>query len=462
MNTSQKGPGLQPWVTSMKRYVIAGLILIPVAGTASAGPPPITPLVVEGDTVAGVGNVTSISTFAINNSGDWLVEADTDNANTDIDNVLLENGSLAFQEGDSLNGPAGITLGSFDSITLNNSGQSGFNFFLDGAMTGEDSSVHAYLDTATSLPVGTVLVLQEGGDFPDLSPMTPLIGIFDVKINDPGQLLVTASVDDPAIPSTVDRALTLWTSDETLGGIVTSELIAAEGDILTGQATALTDFGTGPHETAINGSGDVLFAVDIPGADAIYLWDGAFTEIAQEGDPSPIAGRNWATLTSSTLDLNAAGDHVYRGSLDGDSTTNSVIIHNGAKLIQEGDSLPAIGGTFLFTSFGSGPVEISDSGDVLWFGDWDDPDTTVDSGLFLNDVLIVQEGVTEVTGLGIIDTVRGIVDGYHMSDDGLNIVFEAVLDSGDEGAFLLQLTSNTIFADGFESGDTSAWSLTFP
>ncbi|MGH9251176.1 MAG: DUF7453 family protein [Acidimicrobiales bacterium] len=436
----------------------AGALLLLPAVAAAGGGSVIVPLVLEGDSVPGVGLVTTINNIAVNGAGDWLVEADTDAAANDL--VLLRNGALALREGDAPPSfPPGATLSSFDSVTLNDSGQSGFNFFLAGPPATEDSSVDAYLDTTEPMAAGVVEVIQESEEAPDLSPGTPVIGFFDVKINAAGALLVTASVDDPAIPTTVDRALYVWTTDPDAGGIVTSTLIAAEGDVLPGQAAALTDFGTGPHETAINAAGDVLFAVDITGSlDAIYRWDGSFTEIAQEGDPSPVAGRNWLTLTSTALDLGGSGGVVYRGTLDGDPATASVIVQDGAALIQEGDTLPAIGGVFTFTGFGTGPIEVGDSGDVLWFGDWNDPDTTIDTGLFLNQTLLVQEGVTTVPGLGVILTLRGVEDGYHMSDDGAFIIFEAVLASGLEGAFLIP--TGLIFADGFESGDTSSWSST--
>ncbi len=432
-------------------------LLLGLAPPMPAQPTP-TPVVVEGDAVAGVGAVTRIDTLAVNNAGDWLVEADTDHADTDADAVLLAGGALALREGDPLDGPPGIALGGFDSVTLNDAGQSGFNFFLDGSTgSSDDSSVHAYLDTAAAPLAGTVLVAQESEAAPGLTPGTPLIGFFDVKINDLEQLLVTASVDDPAIASSVDRALYLWTSDATDGGIAGSTLIAAEGDVLPGQAAALTDFGTGPHETALSDAGEVLFAVDITGGlDAIYHWDGSFTEIAQEGDASPVAGRSWDGLTSTSLDLAGSGGHAFRGSLDGDPATDSILVQDGAKLVQEGDTSAAIGGVFTFTSFGTGPVFINDSGGVLWYGDWDDPDTDVDTGLFLGATLLVQEGVTEVPGFGIVDTLRGITDGYQMSDNGRFVIFEAVLEDGREGAFLLEL-GDPIFADGFESGDTSAW-----
>lgn len=438
----------------------AGALLLLPAAAAAGGAPEVVPLVVEGDSVPGVGLVTTINNIAVNGAGDWLVEADTDAAANDV--VLLRNGVLEVREGDALPAfPPGATLSSFDSVTLNDAGQAGFNFFLAGPPTNQDSSVNAYLDTAGSIAAETVEVVQEGDPAPDLSPGTPLIGFFDVKVSPAGALLVTASVDDPAIPTTVDRALYVWTSDPNAGGVVTSALVAAEGDVLPGQVVALSDFGTGPHETAINTAGDVLFAVDIPGGlDAVYFWDGTFTEIAQEGDPSPVAGRNWAVLTSTALDLSGTGGVVFRGTLDGDTTTDSVLVQDGAVLIQEGDTLPAIGGVFTFTSFGTGPLEVSASGDVLWYGDWNDPDTTVDAGLFLDQTLLVQEGVTTVPGLGVIATLRGVEDGYHMSDDGRFVIFEAVLASGLDGAFLIE--TGLIFADGFESGDTTAWSSTTP
>jgi hypothetical protein len=171
-----------------------------------------------------------------------------------------------------------------------------------------------------------------------------------------------------------------------------------------------------------------MFTVDGTGATTID--GGVFinsTLIAQEGSPSPIAARNWLTLTSSRLDMNNSGDHVYTGTLDATNTTNDlVIIKNGAKFIQEGDTLASIGGVFTFTSFGTGAVQIDDSGNVLWFGDWNDANTAIDTGLFLNQQLLVQEGVTQVNG----DTIFSIASGesnFAMSENGQWIIFECIL-----------------------------------
>lgn len=443
----------EPRVRSRNAWsLMLGMMLGIALGAPLAAQP--MPVVLESDVVPGVGAITSIANIAINSSGTWIVEADTDAAATDFDSVLLRDGVLFFTEGDLLGAPMDAGLDTFDSVTINDNGQHGFNFFLEGATisTSDDSGIYAYLDTAQSAAAGTVLVLRESDFSPDL-PSAPVIGFFDVKINNAGQLLAVASVDDPAIASTVDRTLSIITTDEVVGGVVSSILIGAEGDVLPGQVDALTDFGTSPHETAINDAGAVLFAVDIPSGDAIYLYDaGVYTVIAQEGEPAPVAGRLWSSLTSTALDVNNNGDYVFRGSMDGDSSSNSILVRNGDKFRQEGDPAP---GGFVFTSFGTGPVEISDSGNVLWYGDWDDPNTDIDTGLFLDDVLLVQEGVTEVPGLGIIDTLRGVEDGYHMSSDGAYIIFEAILESGLEGAFVLMPGGPGPGSPDFVRGDSN-------
>lgn len=378
----------------------------------------------EGDLVAGVGVTTRIDALAINDAGDWLLEVDTDNASTDNDGAMLRNGALDLTEGQALAMPVGSMLDSFDAINLNNNGDSGWNFFLDGTSgSSDDSGVY----------FNTTMLIQEGDatTAAGLTVGTPYIGFFDARINDSSEILVMASIDDPAIDSTVDRALIVV---DTLGG-GTQTLIAAEGDILPGQTEAVADFETGPHNYDFNASGQVMFIADLAGDTAVdhavYLDS---TLLAQEGGASPVAGRNWSTLSSAEVDVNDLGDYVISGSLDGDSASNLLIERSGAKLVQEGDMI--VDNAFdnwALTSFGSGPVEIGNNGNVLWFGDWDNPDTSIDSGLFLNDQLIVQEGLSTIGGVPI-DTLRNVQDGYALSDDGQWVMFRGVLDDGNDFA----------------------------
>ena len=407
-------------------------LLLPAFAAAQT----ITPLVLEGDAVPGVGNVTSITNLDVNDSGQWIVSADTDFANADQDQVLIKDGALHLREADALADPPGSSIDTFDSVNLNNAGNSGWNFFLDGTVgTGDDSGIY----------FNTSLLIQESdiSTSADFSPGTPYIGFFESKINSTGNgsIAVIASVDDPGITSTVDRALVILEHDGA-GNLVSETVLAKEGDILPGQIEAVADIDTDPSEFAINDAGSVLWCADLAGATAT---DGALyqdlTLVAQEGSPSPEVGRNYEFILGRGRDMSNSGAIAFKANLDGATTDDDVLVVNGSIFVREGDALPAAGG-FLLTSFGSttAPVAVDNAGNVLWYGDWDDPDTDVDTGLFLNGQLLVQEGVTTIGGQ-IVDTIASVTNAHQMSDNGLYVIFEATLVGGIEGAFLIDLSS---------------------
>jgi hypothetical protein len=414
--------------------------------TANAGTVIITHVVPEGHTVAGVGDISSgfgaSENLGVNNSGGWIVESDTNNADTEADGVVLKGtghatGTLFLREGQALDLPVGAAIDSFDAITINNSGNGGFNFFLSGtAGTSDDSGVFFNDD----------LLIQEGtlSTSTEFSPNTPYIGWFETRINNVNQVLMVASIDDPAIATTVDRALVLL---DGIGGTLEEIVLSKEGDeLITGRF--VSDFGTGPHNIALNDSGVVLAIADLDGD---TLTDGAvFTALdsalagssinilAQEGSPSAVKGRNWGTLIGVPIDLNNDGGWVMRGDLDGGTTDDSLIVRNGTEVIaREGSSLAAIG-AFTLTGFGTGAVQIADNGDVLWYGDWNDPDTTKDTGLFINDQLIVQKGITTVGGQAV-TAISAVQDNFAMSDNGQWFIFEGTLANGLDGAFLVEI-----------------------
>ena len=78
------------------------------------------------------------------------------------------------------------------------------------------------------------------------------------------------------------------------------------------------------------------------------------------------------------------------------TATDTVIVKNGAIFQQEGNPAPGVSGGWILTGFGTGPVDLDDQGNVFWFGDWNDTDTTRDTGIYRNDQLLVQEGVTRI------------------------------------------------------------------
>ncbi len=393
----------------------------------------ITIVVQEGDAVGApaFGNVTRIDNVAVNANGDWLVEVDTDHANLDADGALIDMTGVFLRENDALPAPAGSNLDSFDSVNRNGNGDGAFNLFLDNTVGGTSDDSGVYFND--------VLVIQEGDvtTAAGLTPGTPFIGFFEATLNESNQILIVASIDDPAIASTTDRALIVAQVDGA-GNLLSETLIHAEGDVLPGQVDPIADFSTNVHGTAINAAGDVLYAADLTGSTAtdgvVYLND---TLLAQEGSPSPVAGRNWSSLSSAKVDLGDGGDWVLTGSLDGDTASNALMVRNGAKWVQEGDSLPDIA-PFTLTSFGTGPVRIDDEGNVLWVGQWNDPDTSRDSGLFFNKTLVVQEGVS-LAGAALITGVQTTQDGFALSENGRWAVFEGEVAGLLDAVFLVDL-----------------------
>ncbi|MCA8981282.1 MAG: hypothetical protein H6831_02595 [Planctomycetes bacterium] len=390
----------------------------------------ITTLVLEGDPIAGVGNVTLINNLDVNNNGDWIVEADTDNAVTTEDVVLIQNGVVVYQEGQALSLPVGASLKGYDSMSLNEAGSISTNWSLNGT-SGSSDDTGLYFDGA--------LLIQEGdiSTAAGFSAGTPYIGFFETWNSDNNQFAVLASVDDPAIASTVDRALVIIAHDGA-GNLVSETVVAKEGD-QPFPGRFITEIQTGQHDVDFSQNGHVAYNVDVDGSaadDTAIFVDG--TLIAREGDPSGVvAGVNWSSLSSAVLDVNNNGKVVFHGDLDtGGTADDRVIVYDGTLIAREGSGHPAIPAGMVFTSFGSGPMYCSDSGDVVYFGDWDDPDTTIDTGLFINDQLVIQEGVTVVAGL-VVDDIRGISDGFRMSDDGRYVIVELNLVGGIEGAFLI-------------------------
>lgn len=415
--------------------------LVGAIGSAAVagGAPVVSAAVLEGDNVAGVGLVTNIDNLAINNFGQWFVEVDTDNADTNADGALLRGSttgpliSLFLREGAALGMPAGATVDSFDAVTINNNGDGGFNFFLDGTTgTGDDSGVF----------YNTSLVIQEStvSTSAGFSAGTPYIGWFEVKLNDNNSLLMMSSVDDPNIPSTVDRALVRADLDGS-GGLISEKVYVKEGDSIAGQLVA--ELGTGPHNFDFNNGGHAMFVADLDGATtgdgAVVISDGdTHNVIAQEGTASGIQGRNWGSLSTSTVvALNDNGDWAMRATLAGDTTSDTIIVRNGEVIAQEGSGNASIG-SWTFTSFGTGPIGLANGGWVVYYGDWNDPNTDIDTGIFLNDILLVQEGVTMVDGV-LIDTISSTQDGFSLSDNGEWLIFEATLIDGRVGAFTLRI-----------------------
>lgn len=415
--------------------ILAAAALTTIASSASAQT--ITTLIKEGDVIAGIGTVTATDGYAVNNNGEWVVDADTNNADLNIDRVLVKTGSNYWRENDPF---SDANISSWDDLSLNNLGDLFGNVFLRNApSTATDSAVHFNKN----------LTLKESATStaPQFSANTPYIGWFGVKTNDNRNGIMMSSVDDIAIATTVDRALVYLTMDAN-GAVLTENAFVKEGDVLPGSALTVADLETDSNEFDFSNTNHVIYGADLTGTvsdNGVYRWDGTTnTNLAIEGGSSPVGGRTWANLSSAKVSISGNGNHyAHTGVLSGDTATDNVIIVDGALFKQEGDSVTTGSGTWQLTSFGTVGAQVSDNGDVLWYGDWNDPTTTQDTGIFYNSQLLVQEGVTVIDGMTVI-TVRSFADTLVMSDNGLYVLVELELDdplstNNLEGAFMIAI-----------------------
>lgn len=372
----------------------------------------------EGDFVPGVGLVTSIDRVVVADDGSVLIEVDTDHPNTDADRALLLDGSVFLREDDALPAPAGARVDRFNTMSLLPGGVTVLGLGFRGPFPPEQD---------TALFVAGQLVVQEGDvtAATGFTPGTTHRGFFDVKFGrDQDSFLCVLGVDDAAIPGSFDQALVRF--DRAPGGGAWTETeVVKSGDFLPGQPAAVSSFETGPHEVAFDSVGGTLFSVRPAGApvarNSIHL--GA-TMLMRRGEPSPVPGRDWGGLANAKVDVNASRSWVVKTVLDGtDTSTDDVIVRDGAIYRRAGDTLPAIA-PFTLQDFGGGGVWITDLGDVVWIGDWNDPSTFQDEGLFINDRLVLQEGVTQVDGLTI-TSLRDLPGAIQASPSGRYIVIEA-------------------------------------
>lgn len=439
-----------------------------LASTASAQA--ITPLVVEGD-VLPHGTVTATYNVDVNSAGDWLVELDTDNVLTTMDNAIVYNGTVIHQEGTSMGFPAShvgawVYDGYVDSMDVNNNGDRMLIFNVED-VSGAVPDAKLVLWTNGSTDV-TYPLLEE-----DVTACTvagePAGALWDNIIevwqNDNNEIILAGRSTTDS-----DTILAVITHDGA-GTILSQTMFAVENVIhnvafpaATGiHADTVQGFTTSKANIAFNNAGQKMFYIDdesfgsggspdYTAVDSHYYIDD--TEIAWEADDAPTAGI-WPFnhLSSAEVDINDSGDWVAAWDDDNPATTDDgFILVNGAIFAQEGQPAP-IGGGFVLegVTFNNGSVQISSAGDITWTAEWNDPDTSKDKGLYRNMDLLVQEGVTMVSGLPVID-IRSSSDTMAVSDSGRFIIKEMYLEGSIEGVFMIEVEVGTAYCFGDGNG----------
>jgi len=399
-------------------------------------------VVIEGDAVPGVGNVTYVYNLVVNGNGRCYVEVDTDNPSTTIDGAIVMDSAatLYLQEGQAIVSPdPGTTIDTFDSMWLNLSGNLSHNFDLAGTPGGT-------LDNSTFY-FNTNWVCQEGDPvlWPGANPGTVYKSSYETRLANNDLMLMLGSCDDPTLGGTFDYYFATYDPST---GAHTKLYMAGDpapgtslGEQFYNTTTSGSCFASTSDQFDFNNNGDLIFVGRLSGTTVTTANDYGIwlnnTLLVREGDSlswDPL--RTWDYVSFAEVGINDNGDYVYHASFDGDTTTDYAIVKNGQKFKQEGDLFQG----FPIYSFSSGRVDISNHGDVLWYCDTTDA-TSQDEFVCVNEKVLVQEGVTQV-GNSTVTQLEGYSDTQRMSDDGRYYVIEVELKDNttlveQEGAILI-------------------------
>jgi hypothetical protein len=440
-----------------------------VAGSATAQI--ITPLIVEGDALPN-GLVTATYNSDINNSGDWIVELDTDNPDSKMDNAVVFNGTMIHQEGTSLGFPAShasawVYDSFLDTMDINDNGDRLLLFNVeDQTLVLSDRKLILWTNGST----GVTYPLMEDDVTPNTANGEPAGALWDsiqeVWQNNNNQLLVAGRSntdgDDMVVMLTHDGAGNILSQTQfVVDGVIHSAAFPAATGL---HLDTVQTLGVSQPNIAFNNAAQKMFYVDDQsfgsgGTPDYTMQDSHFyidtTEIAWEADDAPTAGTfPYNHLSSAEVDINDTGHWVAAWDDDNPTTTDDgFILVDGNIYVQEGQAAP-IGGGFVLegVSFNNGGVQISEIGDITWTAEWNDPDTSKDKGLYRNFQLLVQEGVTMIGGLAVID-IRTSQSGEEMSvsDSGRFITKELHLDGSLEGIYLIDINPVVSYCDSVSS-----------
>jgi len=128
---------------------------VALAFTSLASAQVITPLVLEGDSIPGIGLVTGLESIAITDTGEWLVELDTDNIDTTIDGVMLKNGVLVQREGSAVPAPFGALHNEFTSRSMRNNGDAAHIWTLTNTPGGTTDNSAVYVNSTLVFSKGS-------------------------------------------------------------------------------------------------------------------------------------------------------------------------------------------------------------------------------------------------------------------------------------------------------------------
>lgn len=389
-------------------------------------------------------------------NGHWILSADTDLA-TSEDEIILVDDALMAREGTAAPWTAGENVGLIDTkLGINDSGDWVFATNTDGPTVSDE-----YLVSVASGVFSAAA--QEGQTGPVVGSMwgsTLDSGV----IADDGTVGLAGSLT--GVPTTEDEVLVLGAT------VLGQQGVTIPGGQLGNEFWEFFD----TDDFWISNDGTHwLVQGDLTGdttTDDVVAVDG--TVVVQEGVVLPGSGFAEPVDASGIVGVRMdwGGTWYVRG--NNDVSEQDWIYRNGAVLAKTGD--PIFQGAMESWT----DAEFSDcfffhvgnsSGSYVIGGVSDGP-TEANGVLVLNDrfVILRESDPVDLDGNGMFDddvyyNTFGNDDGI-LTDDGL-FYFVATLKDGTgagigDGFFVMDLSSlgTPIFEDGFESGDTGAWSNT--
>lgn len=400
------------------RYLSVSILVVVL--TSVAGAQTLKVAVEEGAVVLGAGTILSISRLAATNRGLEVTEVSCEDALGARQAAVLRNGYLSILQGTSIAVPGG-TIRAWLDLDVNTQGNLGWPIDLEGTPGGNSDDRGLYWNT--------VYLVGEGG--PCLAPEVPAGTVYvdfqAAKINDGEALFALVDIDtDTAAPGVQDAFLLALTDRR--GGLLSESIVLRDGDPIPSTGSTMTGQGSRTSSIAFNARGDWMASVILASTgptDTAILLNGV--AIAREGDPAPVPTRTYADMREPEVDLNVFGEYVFSAVLDSSNpNTNELLIKNGQKYLQEGDTFPAIAPHTL-TSFGAVPLSLADSGDFFWYGETSNPAPARDTCYFRNLEILVQEGVTSIAGK-LVQSLRPSAYAFHVSPSGRFWIGEVVLD----------------------------------
>jgi len=408
---------------STQDVLSAALPLLLAYSTPAAQTP--TSLVKQGDPIAGLGAVTSIESVQVLDSGSWLALIDTDHPDTTQDTGLLRDGTLFLREGELLTAPVSVLLDDFESMHASRTGQVALclRTFAGGPREG--------------LAWNRTVLAQNGSPLVD-----PLVGAntswlaFDVcKVNAANEVFVLGDVANPELAGVREATLCRFRLDA-LGNVLASDVLLTKRQFVPVLGTTVNDLPSTEHSLSVNDRGDWMTLVLGLGPVNAFVINGT-TVVAQEGAPSPVAGRAWRTagglINSPRLCLNNRGEYAFSGGLDGSGGTY-LVVKNGQKFAQSGDVYPSFSASALFNGTPA-PLVLTDGGDLFWRAD---SELQTDDAFLRNFTPLIQANRTVFNG-DLVVAVEQTPDAFSVSPNGRYFAGRVDLQLGGEAVLFIDL-----------------------